>query len=413
MKHQDSIKQQSGSKMVGFLLMVALLMVLAACSKVPALNLDAQATGKWSSVGSSISGAVTSEAFNLSPDLTLLSGQPVVAYSLGKKIVVKTFQANTWQAIGSLRVNASRTALSPTMAASQDALYVTWYETVGTTSNIYVQKRIGTTWTQLGSNLNTDGRLARSPNIALNQQGQPFVVFTQETDRTGPTDFNLLVRTWQNGTWKTLGTSLHVKSNNSFIDSPKIVIDAQGRPVVAWYETSLARGDFAVYIKRWNGSSWQSLDTSNTFYQRRLSDLAIAPNGTLYLATTEDPEEFAPGESEEGTNLYVDRYTTSWAQVGADYLNASGNVALFASLGVDNLNRPVIVYSEYGRAYVKRWLGNGWQNLGSGTGNLYLNKAGSSVDDTALVIDSAGLPYALWQERLNTSSNLYLKKFVP
>jgi hypothetical protein len=411
------MKNQKVSKTLSFLMMVTLLVVLAACSQpAPAPNLDAQATGKWSSVGSSISGGVTSEAFNLSPDLTLLSGKPVVAYSLGKKIVVKTFQANTWQAIGSLRVNANRTALSPNMAAGQDSLYVTWYETVGTTSNVYVQKRTGTTWTQLGSNLNMDGKLARIPNIALNQQGQPFVVFAEETDRTGPTDFNLFVRTWQNGTWKTLGTSLHAKQNNSFIDSPNIVIDAQGRPVVAWYETSLVRGDFAVYIKRWNGSSWQSL---GSFALRSLSDLAVAPNGALYLATTENPEEFAPGESEEGTNLYVDRYTTSWAQVGADYLNASGNDASAASLGVDNLNRPVIVYNEsfsgtsINRAYGKRWLANGWQNLGSGTGNLYLNKVGSSVADTALVIDGSGLPYALWQEELTTSSNLYLKKFVP
>lgn len=412
---------------VGLLLVV----LLASCSRQElSAELTSQAVGTWSSVGDSVSGAVATfsgDTFlgELDPSLVIQGTKPVAAYIQNKKVVVKSREGTAWQSIGSLRVNASRTVTRLDMAASSSALFVTWQEqnlsTTPPTGNIYVQKRTGTTWTQLGSNLNTDGKFAYAPAIALNKQGVPYVAFGQEAASTAVNSSDLFVKVWQNNAWKTLGGSLHGDSRNLGIDDVKMVIDGAGNPVVAWLEGGAdSRADVGIYVRRWNGSSWQFLggggsDTFNfSIFDGRLGDLAVAPNGTLYLAYTNNPTLYAP-QDDGISNLYVVRWNgSSWLRVGADYLNRNGESASHASLVIDNANRPVILFDENNRGYVQRFRGSGWENLGSRAGSFFLKKTdGSFIRTTDIAVDSAGLPVALWEESKANVSNVYVSKFVP
>lgn len=410
-------------------LSVLLVILLAACSQLEPTKLTPQAVGTWSPVGNSVSGALPTFAdgsfVGLDPSLVMQGTKPVAAYIQNKKVVVKAREGNAWQTIGSLRVNAGRTVTSLDMAVTSNALFVTWQEqnlnTTPATGNVYVRQRVGTAWTQLGSILNSSGKFASGPAIALNPQGVPFVAFAQGAASSALNSSDLFVKVWQNNTWKTLGTSLHGDPRNLGVGDIKIVIDGTGNPVVAWLEGgSDGRADFGIYVRRWNGSSWQFLGGGDggiwdfSFVNESLEDIAVAPNGTLYLAHTKNPTEFAPDDLGI-TNLYLSRWNgTRWVQVGADYLNRNGDSGDDASLVIENTNRPVIVYEESSRAYVKRFLGNGWQNLGVGQGSFFLNKQeGSAVEATDIALSSTGQPFVLWEESKANLSNVYVSKFVP
>jgi hypothetical protein len=296
------------------IVIVGLVLLLAACSQQPKptpspvdTTLDIQLTG-GESFGGSIAGALEN-SFGAPQIVANNSRKPFVIFGNNKNVFVRTWNGATWQSLGGLRNSSSAVASSPDLAISAtNTLFTTWVESPGPSygnGDIYVKQRVSGTWTQQGGKLNT--LPARDPAIALDTNSVPYVAFGQGEVFNEATN-DLVVKTFKNGSWQSVGDPLDVSTTYEK-RAPSIIIDNNGYPVVAWQEWNMnAAGDVKSYVKRWNGSSW--------------------------------------------------------IRLGGDYLNSIIDGVTDAALEIDQAGKPVISFTEFGLVLcVKRFENNAWRYI--------------------------------------------------
>ena len=183
--------------------------------------------------------------------------------------------------------------------------------------------------------------------IAIDNAGQ-IVVAWEEYDF--PNSTNIYVKRWNGTLWAFVGGVLDkTLANNSF--APSLAIDSTNRPVVAWHE--LAGSNFNVYVKRFNGTSWQTLGTT------------------------------------------VDQ--------------TSGSNAVDVSIKVGSNNNPVVSWEEEGNILVKRWTGTAWTLVSSGAADLNIV---NNATRPALTLNGANNPIVAFQEDTPADqNNIYVKGF--
>jgi len=117
--------------------------------------------------------------------------------------------------------------------------------------SLTVNSLLGSTWTQLGSELNiSSSQDAESPSLALDASGNPVVAWRENV----PGQFgNIYVKRWDGANWVSLGGALDVNLAQEAI-SHSLALDSANHPVVAFFENDGT--SFNIYVKRWDGTSW-------------------------------------------------------------------------------------------------------------------------------------------------------------
>lgn len=299
----------------------------------------------WSQVGTRVDGAGTSKDSRIESDGT----RPWVVYVENVAGVdethVRQWDGSAWAARGGALNNSGATnTQAPYIDVSGSTPYVVWRENSAPPRG-YVKRWDGASWTALGGSLNVDDtRDIGTTGIAVDGT-TPYVVMQQWNG----TKWQVYVRRWDGTNWVTLGGSLNVNSGENAWQ-PRIALDG-ATPYVAWYED--AAGSRYVYVKRWNGTSWESVGTGsvNPYYANTV-DLAVDA-GTPYVTW-----------GEWNYDTYV--------QVAA------------------------------------RWTGTRWQQLGGGMNNVH-----TSAGSTGAITLNAGEPWVVWTEDVASVRNAFAKRYAP
>jgi hypothetical protein len=201
---------------------------------------------------------------------------------------------------------------------------------------------------------------------------------------------------------------------------PSLAIAPDGMPYVAWEDSS--SGDGEIYVRRWNGSSWEEVGTgsasgggiSNNSGTSGSPSLAITPDGTLYVAWADS----SSGDSE----IYVRRWNgSSWEEVGTDSAsgggisNNSGNSEL-PSLAIAPDGTPYVAWEDLSSGdyeiYVRRWNGSSWGEVGAGStsGGGISNNSGDSYDPS-VAITPDGAPYVAWHDDSGGDYEIYVRRW--
>jgi hypothetical protein len=269
------------------------------------------------------------------------------------QIRVKTYNGSEWQSVGgSLNVNPLENARAPVMYCSGTTPYVAWYERSGSYNQVYVKRKNGLTWDQLGSSLNVS-----------------------------PT------------------------ANASF---PSICFYTGGA-LVAWQEL-YPSGTSQVYTQYWNGTGWQPLDTG--LINRNTSEHAVEPcvtNNASRIWITWTEGNGAPKQ------IYVNRYTGSWVPYnnGAS-LNLNAGHDAFHSFIANFNDTTYLSWSEVNASsdaqlYVKKWLTGDETTTWTSEG-IYLNINTSVHAFSSHMAMKASTPYITWREQ-ETPDLIYCKYF--
>jgi hypothetical protein len=155
-----------------------------------------------------------------------------------------------------------------------------------------------------------------------------------------------------------------ISNTSDLSGSPALAIAPDGTPYVAWEDGP--SGESEIYIRRWNGSSWEEVGAgsasgggiSNSPEKATSPSLAIAPGGTPYVAW----EDEAIGDAE---------------------------------------------------SHVRRWNGNYWEEIlaGSASGGGISNTAGWSAAPSLAVAEN-GTPYVAWSE-LGLPNQIFVRQGPP
>ena len=199
-----------------------------------------------------------------------------------------------------------------------------------------------------------------------------------------------------------------ISNNGGESNQPTVAVAQDGSVYVAWSDNS--GGDEEIYVKRWNGGSWQAVGSgsasgggiSNNSGQSKWAAIAVAADGTPYVAW----RDWSSGKGQ----IYVRRWNGSqWQEVGSGSAagggisdsSADSGRAPSIAIGLDGT--PYVAWRDYdgsrGQIYVKRWNGSQWTEVGNHSahgGGISNNNANSVRPSIAVAPDAK--PVVAWMD---------------
>lgn len=258
-------------------------------------------------------------------------------------------------------IDASRHALSPSLANRSTTPYLTWIE-----HNTHGVPQIRVTyWTQgawipLGDTLNlSSSHRAYNPMIAT--AGSDLHVAWIELDKKGVAQLH--VKQWTSSGWILVGKSLNEDPEQPAANSSIAVIGE--RLYVAWAERNAQRV-YQIHVKVLTEDGWVKLGGAlNENGTRNAIEPSIASVGsTPYVAWCE--------KADNGyLQIYVKHWTgQAWVRDGAS-LNMDLSAHALSPSIASNGEAPYVAWVEFNaegisQLYVRHWMNNGWVSNGGG-----------------------------------------------
>ena len=269
-------------------------------------------------------------------------GHIYIAYLENSKLIVKRWQSGGWQALGSAISNVSSVDLD--LGFTAGGLPVVLY---AINNQLSLKRWNGTTWANWGGQINQgDTNYAVRFELGVSNSNQPYVIYIEEYEGV------LKAKKLSGSAWESIG-NLAVGTSDYNGVGFDMSVDQNSFPVVAFqgYYT----GNYSIYVKRWDGTNWNSL----------------------------------------GAALDVNVWRNSHSP----------------SLDIDNLGNPVVIWQEVllgefdekAVAFVKRWNGSQWILVGDDIYKFYY----SNVQQPVIALKPDNSPVVGWRE-LN---NLYVSSY--
>ncbi|MFH1808359.1 MAG: hypothetical protein ABIJ09_06435 [Pseudomonadota bacterium] len=257
---------------------------------------------------------------------------------------------------------------------SSDHPVVAWHESIDGNSEIYLRVHDGTGWVELARSA-TSGGVSRTAGASwyvaldLDSAGQPVVAWHDHQAGTA----EILLRAFDGIAWQQLAGSaqasgLSATPGDSY--NPVLAIDAQDRPLVAWGDDS--SGTWQIDLRRYSPPSWDELQGSATG-----GGISASPAESwfadLALDATGLPTVVWHDSSNGNWEIYLRRYDgQSWQSLGGSGsgggLSANDGGSWLPSLALDSRGRPVVAWQDgsSGRMqiYLRRWDGAAWSETG-------------------------------------------------
>jgi hypothetical protein len=335
---------------------------------------------------------------------------------------------------------AGANAINVRVALSRNGFpVVAWEEASAYSSDVYVKSWNGTSWVELGGSATSGGVSATAdfstlPDIAVDDQQRPIVVWQENKVQyySGTKYGAVFAKRFDGVRWVELGGSatgygISNFSGHKYGDEPRVVIDAAGRPVVAWAEN---RGPLlggmsdvtGVYVRRFEDGAWRGIAGSDDLRGVSAGSNAIGPrrpsiaedaNGHLWVAW----DASLIGARKD---VYVATFDGStWA--GAAGSLADGGVgatspdSLWPNITIDAAGRPVVAWFEstgLRQVYARRLGATAWEELGGSASGSGISGHLFVAEFPALATNGSGEPLVVWQNQTSTCGNsVYLRQW--
>jgi hypothetical protein len=329
-------------------------------------------------------------------------------------IYVKTNYTTAWEPLGgTLNTSVNNIAIAASITRKSDNTpVVAWQETVGSSTDIYVKQRVGSSWVALGGAVETSQATnASNPDLAMRSDDKPVIALGD--------DSNIVVKQWSGSLWTSIGGVLDIVTAN-ISGGASLALDSSNNPVVAWHEnvSTSATPLYNIYVKKWNGTAWVTYDGTTTpldivsTKDALLPSLALDSSGNPTVAWAEDVST----TTSKTYNVYVKKWTGStWTQLGGAVDITVANSTVNPAIALESNGTPVVAIQDLSNIAVMRWSGTAWTPLG---GTTPLDIIASRVARLpSLVMGFGNKPIVTWQETEanvagGLSFNIYAKRYT-
>jgi Bacterial Ig-like domain len=241
---------------------------------------------------------------------------------------------------------------------------------------------------------------ATQPAMALDANGNPVVAFMDSLDGTNPRVF---VNRWDGSRWQALGGALSgTPGDTRGTSAPSLVVDASGRPVVAWMQSeSVTEVAYRTFVWRWDGTNWKDLGNStvspakNSNYLVKPS-MAINKEGEPIIAsiiTKGQPDQLGLLDAYQSIDIFSANLN-NWANLsdtltgynGFQFASSSNNT-IFSTSSSTPIHFSDAVLPK--TVFVNQLIGRNWSAIGNFPKGLQTNSS-------FIAIDSKGIPIVVW-----------------
>jgi hypothetical protein len=276
-----------------------------------------------------------------------------------------------------------------------------------------VPANVGTETAQLsGQATDRAGKVTSADPVAVcvvPRQIQPVVAWLDHSSGSA----QIYVKRWNGTSWDELGGSASgsgVSATTGNAEAPVVAVQPDGNPVVAWLDRPSSSGPTDVLLKRWNGTAWEELggsasgggvsQSAGSTIGSQDPSVAVDSTGQIYVAW-----KFADTPNNVCCNLwiYVKRWNgTSWEELGGSGSGMGVNGTSDGSapvIKIDGADRPVVAWNEQmtGCAvWLRRWNGSAWEELAGSGSSSGVSPSGVANGDPALDIGPDGNPVVSW-----------------
>jgi Bacterial Ig domain len=307
-----------------------------------------------------------------------------------------------WEALGGAVErykddSSNQPAANPSLALKSNGNPVVAWEEVYSFSDtdVVVDQYDGSAWTPAGDWLDTTGSfIATNPSIAVGADDNPFVAYS-ENDGTNPSQ--IYVKKWDGSSWQPLGGSLNVGSGEAY--TPSLVVLNGDTPIVAWSEFD--GSDSKIYVKWWSTSDlvWYYYGTANSINTAGSAfnpSLALGSNGIPFLAWSES-------NIITTNNIYVKYWDgAQWSIYGSGGLSADISIdpgSARPSLQLTNTNTPVVTWQGFetsSNIYVKHC--DSSDGVWTPYGGTSMVEGSEDSDNPALAVDNSDSPVVVFRK---------------
>lgn len=395
--------------------------------------------------GSATNGGISANALSSRfPSLRLASGNPVVAWQddaagfpFFPEIYLKRWNGSSWEALAGSATGGGVSAtdgasLYPSLAVNSSGNpFVAWEDDTGGDIEIYLKYWDGDSWEELAGSASPPvtpiippvlGGVSAaaggsfSPSVAVNSSGNPFVAWSQDVGG----NFEIYLKYWDGDSWEELSGSATgggISANAGFSASPSLALNASGNPVVAWEDTT--GGNSEIYVKYWDGDSWEELSGS-------ASGGGISANGgisilpSLALDASGNPAVAWDDDTDGDNEIYLKRWTgTSWVELSSSASGGgvSSNTGFSSepSLAVDGSGNPVVAWFDdtggNSEIYLKRWTGSAWEELENSATAGGISANPGFSTIPSLALNASGNPVVAWEDDTFGNLEIYAKVY--
>ena len=261
----------------------------------------------------------------------------------------------------------------PHMAARGGRVAVCWLEITGGRSDAWLRLWDGERWVELDGSATGSGvsrgpgaGKVRSPVVAIDPDGRPVMVWWD----TASGNEEVRLRRWNGSAWIELGESSPLCATEGASTYPALAIDARGHPIVAWVE--YLGPNRAIWLRRWNGEAWESLAGSSE--GRGISGTPALSGPPNMVLDGEGRPVLAWTEEVSGRpQIWLRRWDgASWIELGGSAtgggVSASPISAAIPRVVLDRDEMPVVCWIDERtgtrQIHVRRWDGRAWVDLG-------------------------------------------------
>lgn len=273
--------------------------------------------GTWNDFGDAGVGGIISPEYNLGGGSVALdvTGEPVVFYGAGSsppsQVFARQLSAGAWQYFsgagppGGLSATADDSGYPSAASNMNGCLVVGWRASV---AGVYVREYSSNVWLELagsatGNGITGAGSGVLTPQISCDTHGLPVVAWRTNVPNTKSTSLRLYLMRFDGTAWAELaGSASGDGATGGPICGFSLALDRDDNPVIAW-ESGCAsaadadQGTYEVYVKRYNGITWEGIGGSDTgggvsnsenwlLYQSPSPSLAVSSN-TICVAWSE------------------------------------------------------------------------------------------------------------------------------
>jgi hypothetical protein len=312
-------------------------------------------------------------------------GTPYVAWhtelsGANDEIYVRRWNGSSWEEVGPGSAsgggisNTPHSSGGPSLVITANGVpYVAWGEISTEASYVYIRRWNGVVWEEVGANsasgkgIGQGGASSVTPAAATSPDDTIYVTWVHQS-LDGSIPLSIYVKQWNGSQWEEASpgsASGGGISQTDVANSPSIAVDSQDMPYVAWSDTNLSTNNSEIYLRHWNGSSWEEVGPGSA------SAGGVSQNEGRSL--------------EPSLTIAVDgRVYAAW------FDESSGNFEI----------------------YVRRWSGSSWEEVGAGSasgGGISQNSAMS--DYPALTFSPEGVPHIAWGDGSSGNYDIYIRHY--
>lgn len=224
------------------------------------------------------------------------------------EVYVRRWNGSSWEVVGAgsasgggISNNAGMSWFQSLAINQSNTPYISWQDDTSGDFEIYVRRWNGSNWVEVGANSASSGGISNNSggsyasSIAINPSSQNPLI-TWQDDSAG--DLEIYVRQWNGSNWVEVGSGSAsgggISNNSDLSGNPASAFDSDGTPYVTWWDDS--GGNREIYIRRWNGASWDEVGTSsasgggisNNSGVSGDPTIDVAPDGLIYVAWFDD-----------------------------------------------------------------------------------------------------------------------------